>query len=344
MSQSNNRTAVVIGAAGGIGGATAAALSRHGWAVRGLTRRPQADSAAISWTEGDAMNAADVLAAAQGVSLIVHAANPPGYRNWATLVLPMIDNSIAAARAVGARIVLPGTIYNFGADAFPVLRENSPQHPTTRKGAIRVALENRLKAAANDGVPVLIVRAGDFFGPNTTANSFFSALMVRPGAPVRRIIDPARRGCSHAWAYLPDLGETIARLMQREDALGGFEVFNFAGHQLASGEMAAAIARATGKTNLRVWPLPWFAIVALQPFVGLFREMAEMRYLWSTSISLDGSKLEAWLGTDLPRTSLDTAVRDTLAGLRCLDGFQQPRSPDGIAEYRAANEPNGSTT
>ena len=149
MSRSNNRTALVIGAAGGIGGATAAALFRHGWTVRGLTRRPQPDSAAITWIEGDAMNEADVLAAAQGVSLIVHAANPPGYRNWATLVLPMIDNSIAAARAAGARIVLPGTIYNFGADAFPVLRENSPQHPATRKGAIRVELENRLKAAAS---------------------------------------------------------------------------------------------------------------------------------------------------------------------------------------------------
>ena len=49
MSRSNNRTALVIGAAGGIGGATAAALFRHGWTVRGLTRRPQPDSAAITW-------------------------------------------------------------------------------------------------------------------------------------------------------------------------------------------------------------------------------------------------------------------------------------------------------
>jgi len=344
MSQSNNRTALVIGAAGGIGGATAAALFRHGWTVRGLTRRPQPDSAAIIWIEGDAMNEADVLAAAQGVSLIVHAANPPGYRNWATLVLPMIDNSIAAARAAGARIVLPGTIYNFGADAFPVLRENSPQHPATRKGAIRVELENRLKAAASAGVPVLIVRSGDYFGPNTTGNSFFSAAMVRPGAAVRRIIEPARRGASHAWAYLPDLGETIARLLEREHALGAFEVFNFAGHQLASGEMAAAIARAAGATDLRVWPLPWFAIVALQPFVRLFREMAEMRYLWSTSIALDGGRLEALLGMDLPRTPLDTAVRDTLVGLRCLDAPRKPRSQHGFADHRDATDTSRSTT
>jgi hypothetical protein len=49
---------------------------------------------------------------------------PPGYRDWARLVLPMIDNTIAAARASGARIVLPGTVYNYGPNAFPVLRES----------------------------------------------------------------------------------------------------------------------------------------------------------------------------------------------------------------------------
>jgi hypothetical protein len=51
--------------------------------------------------------------------------NPPGYRNWGELVLPMLDNTTAAARSNGARIVLPGTIYNFGPDAFPNLHETS---------------------------------------------------------------------------------------------------------------------------------------------------------------------------------------------------------------------------
>ena len=105
-----------------------------------------------------------MLKAATGVELIVHAVNPPGYRNWAQLVLPMLDNTIAAAKAVGARIVLPGTVYNFGPDVLPDVTEDSPQHPQTRKGAIRVEMERRLKAAAEGGTPVIIVRAGDFFG------------------------------------------------------------------------------------------------------------------------------------------------------------------------------------
>ena len=161
----DERTALVVGAHGGIGQAMVAALRRHGWRVRALVRGVRPMDPAVDQRVGDAMHAADVLAAAQGVQLIVHAVNPPGYRDWARLVLPMVDNTIAAAQAVGARILLPGTIYNFGPDAFPRLAETSPQHPRTAKGEIRVALERRLAAAATRGARVLILRCGDFFGP-----------------------------------------------------------------------------------------------------------------------------------------------------------------------------------
>lgn len=318
MSSLDTKIALVIGATGGVGGETAAALARHDWRVRGLTRSPRALKEGIEWIAGDAMNAANVLRAARDASLIVHAANPAGYRDWDKLVLPMLDHTITAAKAVGARIVLPGTIYNFGPNAFPILRENSPQNPSTRKGAIRVEMEKRLEAASGAGARVLILRTGDFFGPKTTGNSYFSAVMVRPGSPVRWIVDPARRGVGHSWAYLPDVAETIARLLNCESALDDFAVFHFSGHHLAPGEMAAAIRKAAGNPALPVLPFPWPLIVALTPFVRLFGEIAEMRYLWSEDISLDGSKLESFLRGALPATPLDAAARQSLIGLSCL--------------------------
>jgi nucleoside-diphosphate-sugar epimerase len=318
MPQSATKIALVIGAAGQVGSVTAAALRRHGWTVRGLARRPRPADTEIEWVKGDATNAADVRRAAEGARVIVHGAHPAGYRNWDTDGMIMLENTIAAAKAVGARIVFPGTIYNFGPDAFPLLSENSRQNPTTRKGAIRVDMEKRLRAIAASGTPVLIVRAGDFFGPGTAGGSAFSAVMVRPHTPVRRIMEPARRGVSHAWAYLPDLGETIAQLLDRESDLADFDVFHFAGHQLAYGEMAAAIAKAAGKERLPVWRFPWWLVVVAQPFVRFFHELAEMRYLWREPIAIDGRKLTAFLGKALPATPLDVAVRDTLAGLGCL--------------------------
>jgi hypothetical protein len=67
--------------------------------------------------------------------LIVHAVNPPGYRNWRGLALPMLDNTIAAAKSAGARIMFPGTVYNFGPDAFPVAEGNRSAEPEARAKA-----------------------------------------------------------------------------------------------------------------------------------------------------------------------------------------------------------------
>ena len=320
-----NRTALIVGATGGVGSEVARVLSKRGFRVRALTRDPRQAKArmtslgAIEWVKGDAMNAADVLAASAGVSLVVHAANPPGYRNWKGLALPMLENSIAAAHAAGARLVLPGTVYNYGPDAFPNVAESAPQRPKTRKGAIRVAMEQRLARAAREGVPVLIVRAGDFFGASSQ-NSWFSQALVKPGKPLRSLIYPGKRDVGHAWAYLPDLAETIVRLVEREAKLGAFELFHFEGHWFERGvEIAEATRRVAGVPNARIWSFPWVLVYLLAPFVETFREMIEMRYLWRIALKLDNRKLRAFLGEE-PHTPLDQALAATLRELGCDDG------------------------
>jgi nucleoside-diphosphate-sugar epimerase len=311
------RTALVLGATGGIGGEVATALRRHGWQVRALHRSRSGHESGVDWVRGDAMRPQDVMAAAAGAALIVHAVNPPGYRNWDRLVLPMLESTIAAARATGARILLPGNVYNYGPDAFPRLKEDSPQHPLTRKGAIRVEMERRLRAAADTGVRSLVVRAADFFGP-AAGNNWFSQGLVKPGRPVSAITLPGRPGVGHAWAYLPDLAEAMVRLVEQEDRLAAFDSFHFAGHWDADGmAMAAAIRRVTGKADLPLRRFPWLLARLASPFVTLFREIVEMRYLWQEPLALDNSRLVAVLGAE-PQTPLDDAVRTTLTGLGCL--------------------------
>ena len=238
------KTVLVVGANGGVGGETCMALLRHGWHVRALARQP-GSLEGIEWVQGDAMVAADVLRAAAGADVIVHAVNPPGYRGWEKLVLPMLDHTIAAAKAAGARIVLPGTIYNYGLDAFPVLTEDAPQHPASRKGELRVAMEQRLAQAANEGAPVLILRCGDFIGPRNTGNSWFSQGLVKAGSKVRAVSYPGPPELGHAWAYLPDVAETLARLLDRADELEPFAAFHFGGYWLDGHQMVDAV-RAAG--------------------------------------------------------------------------------------------------
>jgi nucleoside-diphosphate-sugar epimerase len=330
-------TALVLGATGGIGGAVSRTLLARGWQVRALTRdlqrarnNPDPTLVGIDWQRGDAMSRDDVVSTAYGADLIVHAVNPPGYQRWAELVLPMLEHSIAAARSSGARIVLPGTIYNFGAAAWDDLHESAEQHPTTRKGAIRVEMEHRLKQAAEHGVRSLIVRAGDFFGPHA-GNNWFSQGLIKPGKPLRSITYPGRTGIGHQWAYLPDVAETIMQLVERQDQLAPFERFHMNGHWDTDGtQMVAAIRQAVGNARLPVRSFPWWILGPAAPFVPLFREMKEMRYLWQQAIRMRNARLLSVLGSE-PHTPLAQAVQTTLRGLGCLPQDQQTASPKQTA-------------
>jgi nucleoside-diphosphate-sugar epimerase len=332
MSDSNyDHRALILGATGGIGGEAARQLRDAGWQVQALRRGQDEASAVregITWLRGDAMNRDDVLRAARGCSVIVHAVNPPGYRNWHKLVLPMLDNTIAAARAQAATIVLPGTVYNYGPDAFPLLREDSPQTPRTRKGAIRVEMEQRLQAAT-DGVRVIVVRAGDFFGPHT-GNSWFAQGLVQPGKPVTVIRVPGDRGVGHQWSYLPDVARTMVTLLQRRSELAPFATFHMAGHWDADGmQMAEAIRSVAERHGLRpkIAAFPWWLVRLAAPFVTTLRELQEMRYLWRQPVRMDGTKLRQVLGAEA-HTPLAAAIEATLRGLRCLPapGASSPRS------------------
>ncbi|GLQ89535.1 NAD(P)H-binding protein [Dyella flagellata] len=311
-----SRTVLVIGANGGIGREACLALKRHGWQVRALVRNLPVELDGIEWIRGDAMQRDDVLAAAQGANAIVHAVNPAGYRNWGGLVLPMLDNTIAAAKATGARIVLPGTIYNFGADAFPLVREDSPQHPPTVKGEIRAEMERRLAEASRIGVRSLILRCGDFIGPHA-GNNWFGQGLVQPGKQVTTLRYPADYAHHHAWAYLPDVAETIALLLEREPELAAFATYNFGGYWLDGHSIADAVRRVTNNPNIALRRFPWWLTALVAPFMETLRELRKMRYLWKETIRLDDAKLVAFLGKQ-PYTPIDTALRTTLVGLGCM--------------------------
>ena len=127
------------------------------------------------------------------------------------------------------------------------------------------------------------------------------------------------------YAYLPDLAETMARLLDAEERLAAFDVFHFRGHYLEHNrELAEAIARVLGRPDLPVNSFPWPLLWLLSPFVELFRELLEMRYLWNVPIGLDNTKLVNFLGEE-PHTPLDTAMRATLADMGCLDEGFEPR-------------------
>ncbi|WP_416898142.1 MAG: NAD(P)H-binding protein [Minwuia sp.] len=306
---------LIIGVTGGAGHAVSKAALDAGFQVRALHRNPgklEVDSR-IEVVQGDAMNAIDVRRAAEGVDFVFHAANPPGYRDWDRTVEPMAVNAAEAAKAVDARMIMPGNIYNFGPDVFPRVEEGAPQHPVSRKGEVRVRVEAALKAT---GARVTILRAGDFFGGYAPA-SWFQTVMIKPGKKLRKVTWPGTEA-GHAFAYLPDFAATVIRLFEGEARMERFEDLHFGGHHMHRGrEFPERIAEAAGLKPTAVRPFPWAVVGLARPFVPLFREIWEMRYLWQQEVQLDNRRLLLRIGEE-PRTPLAEALRTSLVEQGCV--------------------------
>ncbi len=349
--------ALVVGARGGWGGAMAHCMVQRGWRVRAMVRGALPEAAAggnLHWVQGDALDPDDVMRAAQGAQVLVHAVNPPGYVRWRELAIPMLRHSMAAAQAQGARLMMPGNVYNFGPDAGACVREDAPQHPLTRKGAVRVDMEAMLQeAAASQGLKSLVLRAGDFFGGDG-ASSWFNAVMVTPGREVTRVVEPHRAGVGHSWAYLPDAVLAATLCLEQDLASPGrlavAERLHFKGHELADGRaLLACVAevvaqdrtvRGLGVRRVKVRAMPWPLVSALAWVWPFMREVREMRYLWQQPLALDNSRLRALLGEE-PHTPLAEAVRASLQRMGCLPGpspastsAATPR-PEGLSPFTA---------
>lgn len=313
-----DRSVLILGANGRFGRATVDAFAAAGWRVCAQARRPPA----TPWPRGVRPTAAaltdvDALqSSAAGAKVVVHAVNPL-YTRWSTDLLPTARQAMDLAERLQARLVLPGNVYAYGAGMPRRLVEDTPQRPTTGKGCLRMALEDEIAARCAQGLRASIVRAGDFYGAGH--GSWFD-LMIAKGIARGRLVYPGPMDRAHAWAYLPDLARAVVGVAARDDA-PAFERLHFPGHTLTGAQLLDALERAAHA--LGIGPAgaftrrrqPWWPIRLAGLVWPMGRAIAEMAYLWEVPHELDGTRLQAVLGT-VPATPVETALRAALHALR----------------------------
>ncbi len=291
-------TVLILGPSGKIGTHAARAFSAAGWTVRTYVR------------------GTDMAAAAAGADVIVNGLNPPAYHDWARLIPAITAQVIAAAKASGATVIIPGNVYNFGASGGE-WSERTPQRPNSRKGRIRAEME---QSYARSGVRTIILRAGNFIDPDHNGDVMTAFIMrdIRKGKLVHGGDPDARQ----AYCYLPDWARAAVALADMRHELATFEDVPFPGHTFTTNELGKALALALNRP-VRVAGFPWALMRVLSPFWELARELLEMRYLWSTSHSLSGVKFDRLL-PDFRATPLNQVM---LAGLPPDLGPDQPVRP-----------------
>jgi nucleoside-diphosphate-sugar epimerase len=302
---------LVLGAAGRLGYAAAEAFRDAGWTVASLLRPGTAARAAAGTEiiEAHALDHTAIANAARGADLVLHALNPQ-HSHWARLALPLAYSAINAAESAAATLLFPGNLYNYGTRLPTIIDEATPMQPSSRKGRLRVAIEDRMAEASERGMRTIILRAGDFFGGGR--GSWFDLVLVKDIGR-GRLIYPGPLDLVHEWAYLPDLVAALVRLAAMRDRLGAFECFGFSGHAVTGRELTTTIARAAHR-GLKVKEMSWWLVHMLRPIVPLCRELSEISYLWNEPHRIDGRKLDAAIG-ELPRTPLDVAVARALHDL-----------------------------
>ena len=291
---------IILGNRGRFGRHATTAFADAGWRVTTFGRA----KGGSTHVQGDATDADVLSRACEGQDVIVNALNPP-YPDWPREMPRLTRAVIAAARASGARVVIPGNVYNYGAGMPDVLSEQTPWRPSTRKGQLRVAMEQSYRAAE---VPTLIVRSGDFFERAASGNWWDGYMM--PHVHKGRMVYPGPLDLAHAWAYLPDMARATVLLASRPLGNAPFQEVSFTGYTMTGRELAAHVEAGTGKTQ-KVTGVPWGLLRVLGWVRPLMREVHEMRYLWQVPHSVSGARFDSLL-PDFNATPVAQAVANSL--------------------------------
>ncbi len=295
-------TALILGPTGRLGRHAVQTFWNAGWTVRPFKR-------------GD-----DLTQAARGADVIVNAWNP-AYSIWQAEVPGLTRQVIAAARASGATVILPGNVYVFGPEMPAVIGPDVLHCATHPLGRVRRDMEDAYEHA---GIQTIILRAGDFLDDHASG-SWFDMIIAKKAAK-GRLSYPGCTDCSHAWAWLPDLAQAMVGLAEIRKTLPAFTDLAFPGYTLTGDELATACAEALGHP-VTAKRMSWVPLHIARPFWAEAKHLLEMRYLWDVPHELDGTALEQLL----PRrktTPLPSALR---AALQCDVQPDQPVTRSTVA-------------
>lgn len=290
---------LVAGASGLFGSHAAQAFAAAGWEVRRYQR------------------GTDMTAAAQGADVIVNAMNPPMYHDWPRLVPAITAQAIAAARASGATVIVPASVYNYGSQPRP-WGPSTPQKPNTRKGAVRVQMELDYRAS---GVPVILLRGGDFMDAAGKTQGMGMALR---GLAKGKIMAFGGADVPRAYAYLPDMARAAVALAEVRNSLPRYADIPFAGLTFSMQDLADSFQRQSGR-SFRIAKFPWWLLGLAAPFWELAREMREMRYLYHLPHRLDGATMKAVL----PQFQISGLAEVAAAQLHCA-GLWRKIDPERV--------------
>jgi len=302
---------IISGGAGGADEEMALELHKQGQQVRvvnrsGTARLPRE----IEVMQGNLLEPASLTHALRGATALYHSAGVP-YAQWPEVLPNMLEGFIAAGKASGARLVYVDNLYMYGLNT-QNMNPNTPEQPNSRKGVLRARLGKRLLEAHRAGeVRATLARGADFFGPGVD-NALLDQKAFRNVLEGKSVMWTGRADVPHALTYTPDFARALAKLGERDEALG--KVWTVPTDTALSGrqylELAFKIAGKPAKINVLPRPMVWLGGV----FNPQIREFLEMMYQYERPFTVDGSSFAQTFGFE--PTPHKVALEQTLESVR----------------------------
>jgi nucleoside-diphosphate-sugar epimerase len=297
----------VIFGTGPVGYWTMIELLRLGKRVRMVNRSGKADvPAGVEVVAADAYDLTSAKAVVQGAAAVYQSAQPH-YHEWVEQFPPLQANILEAAASVGAKLIVTDNLYMYGDPQGQTITEQSPCHPHTRKGKVRLAMAEAVMAAHRSGkVRATIGRASDFWGPRDLVQGeqlFYPALNGRKANLIGDIHQP------HSFTWVKDFGTALATLGTREEALGQVWIAP-TNAPITQADLIKMVEREVGKPVQ--YQVGGRVILSL---IGLFnpgaRELVEMLYEFNKPFVVSSQKFEQTFG--IQPTPFDQAIKETVA-------------------------------
>src|SRR5271157_4096258 len=310
----------VVFGTGPVGSAAARFLLEKGLRVRLVSRTgrrpeglfdglPSDQEHRLEFSAADALDLQAVMQASSGASHIYHCANVL-YQDWGKVLPTLQQNLLTAALRYGSVFAVADNLYMY-ARGVPVIDENTPEIPPTRKGRLRKDLHDRLvEAGRASALSWTTVRASDYYGPGAKLQSIFGTqLFLDPLFSGKRPRVVGSLDQPHTYTYVEDYGRAL--VMAALDPRAHGRVWIVPNDRTMTARQAAGIFfKAAGKES-RLSVFPRSLIAATGVFNPLLREVTEMLYQKEEPYVVDGSRFAAQLG--FKATPMEEGVRRTLA-------------------------------
>ncbi|MCP1321147.1 NAD(P)H-binding protein [Bacillus sp. S0628] len=307
------KKALVLGASGSMGYAILNELCGRGIHVVAFARNKERLGALFSGNKhvevvaGDVFVKEDIMNAAKDVDIIFHVINIP-YSDWEKQQEKLLINILEVSKHYGIKLGIVDNIYAYGRQGEGLVKEEAKKRPHTKKGKIRLQLEEMAKQA---NVRMFIAHFPDFYGPNAESTLVHHTLKGILANKMSSFVGDKK--IAREYIFTPDGAKAMVELALHDEAYG--QNWNIPGYGVITGEeMIQHIRELTGYTK-RVITVKRGMI----QFIGLFdkqmKEFMEMLYLTEKPVVLSGEKYERYIG-DIPKTSYYNGLKEMIISMQ----------------------------